>query len=136
MINYNPETVSTDYDICDRLYFDELSLERVLDIYEKKIQAGLWSQWLPDSNNLAMRLHRKNVKILGTAPESIDNAEDRHKFSSMLDILKIDQPEWAESKSIDEAEKFADKVGYPVLIITFLCIKRSCNESCIQQGRA
>ncbi|MEK6942658.1 MAG: carbamoyl-phosphate synthase (glutamine-hydrolyzing) large subunit [Nanoarchaeota archaeon] len=117
MINYNPETVSTDYDICDRLYFDELSLERVLDIYEKENPSGVVvSMGGQIPNNLAMRLHRKNVKILGTAPESIDNAEDRHKFSSMLDILKIDQPEWAESKSIDEAEKFADKVGYPVLI--------------------
>ncbi|HLC50615.1 MAG TPA: carbamoyl-phosphate synthase (glutamine-hydrolyzing) large subunit [Candidatus Nanoarchaeia archaeon] len=117
MINYNPETVSTDYDICDRLYFDELSLERVLDIYEKENPVGIIvSMGGQIPNTLVMRLHRKNVKILGTAPKNIDNAEDRHKFSAMLDTLKIDQPEWTESKSIDEAEKFADKVGYPVLI--------------------
>ena len=117
MINYNPETVSTDYDICDRLYFDELSFERVLDIYEKESPEGIIiSMGGQIPNNLAMRLHKQNVRILGTSPLSIDNAEDRHKFSALLDRLKIDQPEWAESKSIDEAEKFADKAGYPVLI--------------------
>ena len=137
MINCNPETVSTDYDVCDRLYFEELSFERVLDIYEKENPLGIIiSMGGQIPNNLAMRLHRQDVKMLGTSPLSIDNAENRHKFSALLDSLNVDQPEWAESKSIDEAEKFADKVGYPVLIRLFLCIKRSCNESCIQQGRA
>ncbi len=117
MINYNPETVSTDYDICDRLYFDELSLERVLDIYEKENPLGvIISMGGQIPNNLAMRLHRQNVKLLGTSPLSIDNAEDRHKFSAMLDVLNIDQPEWMEAKSLEEANKFAEKVGYPVLI--------------------
>ncbi len=117
MINYNPETVSTDYDVCDRLYFDELSFERVLDIYEKENPEGvIISMGGQIPNNLAMRLHRQKVKILGTSPLSIDNAENRHKFSALLDSLSIDQPEWAEAKSINEAEKFAEKVGYPVLI--------------------
>ena len=117
MINYNPETVSTDYDVCDRLYFDELSFERVLDIYEKEAPLGIIiSMGGQIPNNLAMRLHRHNIKILGTSPLSIDNAEDRHKFSSMLDALNIDQPEWTEAKSIEEAHKFAEKVEYPVLI--------------------
>ena len=117
MINYNPETVSTDYDVCDRLYFDELSFERVLDIYEKESPLGIIiSMGGQIPNNLAMRLHRQNARILGTSPLSIDNAEDRHKFSAMLDSLNIDQPGWIEAKSIQEADKFAAKVGYPVLI--------------------
>ena len=117
MINYNPETVSTDYDICDRLYFDELSFERVLDIYEKENPEGvIISMGGQIPNNLAMKLHRQNVRILGTSPLNIDRAEDRHKFSGMLDSLEIDQPEWTEAKSIDEADKFASKVDYPVLI--------------------
>ena len=117
MINYNPETVSTDYDVCDRLYFDELSFERVLDIYEKENPHGIIiSMGGQIPNNLAMRLYRQNVKILGTSPLSIDNAEDRHKFSALLDSLNVDQPEWTESKSIDEANKFAEKAAYPVLI--------------------
>ncbi len=117
MVNCNPETVSTDYDACSRLYFEELSLERVLDIYEKEnpfsVVVSMGGQ-IP--NNLAMKLHRQNVKMLGTSPLSIDNAEDRHKFSAMLDSLNVDQPEWAESKSIEEAHKFAEKAGYPVLV--------------------
>ena len=117
MINYNPETVSTDYDVCDRLYFEELSFERVLDIYEKENPFGvIISMGGQIPNNLAMKLHRQNAKILGTSPLNIDKAEDRHKFSELLDLLDIDQPEWTEAKSIEEAEKFADKACYPVLI--------------------
>ena len=117
MINYNPETVSTDYDVCDRLYFDELSLERVLDIYEKENPLGvIISMGGQIPNNIAMRLHRQNARIFGTSPISIDNAENRHKFSALLDTLNIDQPEWMEAKSIEEAHKFSEKVEYPVLI--------------------
>lgn len=117
MINYNPETVSTDYDMCDKLYFEELSLERVLDIYEKEKPLGIIiSMGGQIPNNLALKLHKANVKILGTSPESIDNAEDRHKFSQLLDELHIDQPQWKELTSIEEAEKFSSEVGYPVLI--------------------
>ena len=117
MINYNPETVSTDYDVCDRLYFDELSLERVLDIYEKENPLGvIISMGGQIPNNLAMRLDRQDVKIFGTSPLSIDNAENRHKFSTMLDSLGVEQPQWAEAKSIDEAHAFSEQAGYPVLI--------------------
>jgi len=109
--------VSTDYDVCDRLYFDELSFERVLDIYEKENPEGvIISMGGQIPNNLAMKLHRQNVRILGTSPLNIDRAEDRHKFSGMLDSLEVDQPAWTEAKSIDEADKFAEGVGYPVLI--------------------
>ncbi len=117
MINYNPETVSTDYDVCDRLYFDELSFERVLDIYEKENPAGvIVSMGGQIPNNLAMKLHRQNVKIFGTSPLNIDNAENRHKFSGLLDSLNVDQPQWTEAKSIEEAHKFAENAEYPVLI--------------------
>ncbi|MBI3035661.1 carbamoyl-phosphate synthase (glutamine-hydrolyzing) large subunit [Candidatus Woesearchaeota archaeon] len=117
MINYNPETVSTDYDVCDRLYFDELSFERVLDIYEKENPLGMvLSMGGQIPNNLAMRLYRQNARILGTSPLSIDNAEDRHKFSALLDTLKVGQPEWTEAKSIEEGHDFAEKEEYPVLI--------------------
>jgi carbamoyl-phosphate synthase large subunit len=117
MINYNPETVSTDYDMCNRLYFDELSFERVLDIVDLEQPKGvIISVGGQIPNNLAMRLHRCNVKILGTAPESIDNAENRHKFSSLLDRLKIDQPRWKELSSINDINDFVDEVGFPVLI--------------------
>ena len=117
MINYNPETVSTDYDVCDRLYFDEMSLERVMDIYEKENPLGIIvSMGGQIPNNLAMRLHRHNVKIIGTSPLSIDNAEDRHKFSKLCDSMGIDQPEWTEATTIKSAEEFANKVRYPVLI--------------------
>ncbi|MAG91968.1 carbamoyl phosphate synthase large subunit [Candidatus Woesearchaeota archaeon] len=117
MLNYNPETVSTDYDVCDRLYFDELSFERVLDIYEKESPLGvIISMGGQIPNNLATKLHKQNVKILGTSPSSIDNAENRHKFSALLDKLNVDQPEWIEAKSIEEADKFAEKVEYPILI--------------------
>ena len=117
MINCNPETVSTDYDICDRLYFDELSFERVLDIYEKESPGGVVvSMGGQVPNNLALRLHKTGVRILGTSPVDIDVAEDRHKFSRLLDELGVRQPEWEELTSIEEAQKFADAVGYPVLI--------------------
>lgn len=117
MINYNPETVSTDYDMCDRLYFDELSFERVMDIIDLETPRGVilaMGGQIP--NNLAMRLHRQGVPILGTPPESIDRAEDRHKFSSMCDSLGVDQPRWQELTSFDEIDKFIDGIGFPVLI--------------------
>ena len=117
MINYNPETVSTDYDICDRLYFDELSLERVLDIIDYETPKGIIvSVGGQIPNTLAMRLHGLNVNILGTSPESIDQAEDRHKFSSMLDKLGINQPKWRELSTMEDIFHFVDKVGFPVLI--------------------
>ena len=117
MINYNPETVSTDYDMCDRLYFDELSFERVMDIIDLETPRGVilaMGGQIP--NNLAMRLHRQGVPILGTPPESIDRAEDRHKFSSMCDALDIDQPRWKELRSFEEINKFIEDIGFPVLI--------------------
>ncbi|MDO5664157.1 MAG: carbamoyl-phosphate synthase (glutamine-hydrolyzing) large subunit [Bacteroidia bacterium] len=117
MINYNPETVSTDYDMCDRLYFDELSFERVLDVADIETPKGvIVSMGGQIPNNLAMKLHRQNVPILGTSPESIDRAENRHKFSAMLDSLGIDQPRWKELSSYDEVDDFVDEVGFPVLI--------------------
>ena len=117
MINYNPETVSTDYDICDRLYFDELSFERVMDIIELEEPKGVVvSTGGQIPNNLAMRLYGQHVKILGTSPESIDRAEDRQKFSTMCDELGIDQPRWSELTSIEDIYHFVDKVGFPVLI--------------------
>ncbi|MFC2152231.1 carbamoyl-phosphate synthase (glutamine-hydrolyzing) large subunit [Bacteroidota bacterium] len=117
MINYNPETVSTDYDVCDRLYFDELTFERVMDIIDLENPKGtIVSVGGQIPNNLAMRLSKNNVSILGTSAESIDNAEDRHKFSSMLDRLKIDQPRWKELSSVKDIFGFVDAVGFPVLI--------------------
>jgi carbamoyl-phosphate synthase large subunit len=117
MINYNPETVSTDYDECDSLYFDELSLERVTDIYEKEKPLGvIVSMGGQIPNNLAMKLQSKGIKILGTAPESIDKAENRHKFSKLLDSLGINQPIWKELTRIEDIEKFANDVGYPVIV--------------------
>lgn len=117
LVNYNPETVSTDYDMCDRLYFDELSLERVLDIYEKEKPAGvIISMGGQVPNNLALKLHQAGVRVLGTSPESIDRAEDRHKFSKLLDELGIDQPPWKEVTNIEEAKEFCRQVGYPVII--------------------
>ena len=117
MINYNPETVSTDYDMCDRLYFDELSLERVLDVIDLEQPGGVVvSVGGQIPNNLAMKLHRQSVPILGTSPLSIDRAENRHKFSAMLDQLGIDQPAWKELTSIEDMEEFVAKVGYPVLV--------------------
>ncbi len=117
MINCNPETVSTDYDICDKLYFEQLTFERVLDIYDKENPEGvIISMGGQIPNNLAVKLYNAGVKILGTSPEQIDNAENRHKFSQILDRLEVDQPEWKELTSLDEAKKFAKKVSYPVLI--------------------
>ena len=117
MINYNPETVSTDYDTCDRLYFDELSFERVMDIVELEESKGvIVSTGGQIPNNLAMRLHSQHVNILGTSPESIDRAEDRQKFSTMCDELGIDQPRWSELTSIEDIYHFVDTVGFPVLI--------------------
>ncbi len=117
MINYNPETVSTDYDVCDRLYFDELSFERVMDIIELENPHGvILSMGGQIPNNLAMRLDSQKVNILGTSSQSIDNAENRHKFSQLCDDLKIDQPRWKELTSIREIHDFVDEVGFPVLI--------------------
>ncbi|MBN1159429.1 MAG: carbamoyl-phosphate synthase (glutamine-hydrolyzing) large subunit [Bacteroidales bacterium] len=117
MINYNPETVSTDYDICERLYFDELSFERVMDIIELEKPFGVVvSMGGQIPNNLAMRLYGQHVKILGTSPASIDNAEDRHKFSMLCDELKIDQPKWKELSTVREINDFVYDVGFPVLI--------------------
>lgn len=117
MLNYNPETVSTDYDEFHQLVFDEISIETVLELYHKIQPIGvLVSMGGQIPNNLALKLHRNGVPILGTSPESIDNAENRHKFSSLLDELGIDQPAWRELTTIDDAIAFADAVGYPVLI--------------------
>ena len=117
MINYNPETVSTDYDMCDRLYFDELSYERVLDVLDLEIPKGvIVSVGGQIPNNLAIRLYRLDIPVLGTSPLSIDRAENRHKFSSMLDQLGIDQPAWKELSSMHEIDEFIEKVGYPVLV--------------------
>ncbi|MBP3613175.1 MAG: carbamoyl-phosphate synthase (glutamine-hydrolyzing) large subunit [Bacteroidaceae bacterium] len=117
MINYNPETVSTDYDICDRLYFDELTFERVMDIIEKENPHGVivaTGGQIP--NNLALRLDNQGVHILGTSAASIDNAEDRDKFSAMLDRIGVDQPEWRALTSMEDIAAFIDKVGFPVLV--------------------
>ncbi|HUV00977.1 MAG TPA: carbamoyl-phosphate synthase (glutamine-hydrolyzing) large subunit [Bacteroidales bacterium] len=117
MINYNPETVSTDYDVCDRLYFDELTFERVLDIVELENPGGvIVSVGGQIPNNLAMRLFNENVPVLGTSPVSIDRAENRHKFSNMCDVLLIDQPRWKELSSIKDVFEFVDRIGFPVLI--------------------
>ena len=117
MINYNPETVSTDYDMCDRLYFDELTFERVMDIIDLETPHGtILSTGGQIPNNLAMKLDAQNVKILGTQAIDIDHAEDRHKFSAMLDELGIDQPAWRELTSLDDIHSFIEDVGYPVLV--------------------
>ena len=117
MINYNPETVSTDYDMCDRLYFDELSFERVLDVIELEQPRGvIVSVGGQIPNNLAMKLYRQDVPILGTSPVSIDRAENRNKFSAMLDKLGIDQPAWRALTSMDDIKEFIAEVGYPVLV--------------------
>ena len=117
MINYNPETVSTDYDMCDRLYFDELSFERVLDVIDLESPRGvIVSVGGQIPNNLAMKLHRQSVPILGTSPVNIDRAENRGKFSAMLDKLGIDQPKWSALTSMEDVQKFIDEVGYPALV--------------------
>jgi len=117
MLNYNPETVSTDYDTCDKLYFDELSFERVMDVLDLEQPKGvIISTGGQIPNNLAMRLHKQNVPILGTSPESIDRAEDRHKFSMMCDMLDVDQPKWKELSTMEDIYKFAAEVGFPLLV--------------------
>ncbi|KAG2208301.1 hypothetical protein INT47_006157 [Mucor saturninus] len=117
MVNYNPETVSTDYDEADRLYFENINMERVLDIYEIEKSSGvLMAMGGQTPNNIALPLHRQNVKVLGTSPEMIDNAENRYKFSRMCDNIGVDQPLWKELTSYEEAEVFCEKVGYPVLV--------------------
>eukprot|EP01098_Paradermamoeba_levis_P003371 TRINITY_DN1547_c0_g3_i3.p1 TRINITY_DN1547_c0_g3~~TRINITY_DN1547_c0_g3_i3.p1 ORF type:complete len:479 (+),score=153.80 TRINITY_DN1547_c0_g3_i3:173-1609(+) len=117
MVNYNPETVSTDYDECDRLYFEELSAERVMDIYEMEGSMGvIVSVGGQTANNLALPLHHAGVKILGTSPEMIDHAEDRFKFSKLLDSVHVDQPQWKELADTNEAIEFGETVGYPVLV--------------------
>ena len=117
MINYNPETVSTDYDMCDRLYFDELSFERVMDVIDLENPNGvIVSVGGQIPNNLAMKLYRQGVPVLGTSPVSIDRAENRNKFSAMLDQLGIDQPQWSALTSMEDVKTFIDKVGYPVLV--------------------
>ena len=117
MINYNPETVSTDYDMCDRLYFDELTYERVMDILDLEQPHGvILSVGGQIPNNLATRLDAADVPILGTSASSIDNAEDRHKFSAMLDRIGVDQPRWRELTSFDDIHRFIDEVGFPVLV--------------------
>ncbi len=117
MINYNPETVSTDYDMCDRLYFDELTFERVMDILDLEQPHGvILSVGGQIPNNLATRLDKEQVNILGTSARSIDNAEDRNKFSAMLDRLGIDQPRWRELTNFDDIHRFIDEVGFPVLV--------------------
>ncbi len=117
MINYNPETVSTDYDMCDRLYFDELTFERVMDIIELENPHGvIVSTGGQIPNNLAIRLDEQRVNILGTSAKSIDNAEDRHKFSAMLDRIGVDQPRWKELSSLEDIHQFVEEVGFPVLV--------------------
>ena len=117
MINCNPETVSTDYDICDKLYFEQLTLERVLDICDKENPSGvIVSMGGQVPNNLAMKLYDAGIKIIGTSPVQIDNAESRHKFSKILDEIKVDQPEWKEVTTLEAARIFAEQVSYPVLI--------------------
>lgn len=117
MINYNPETVSTDYDMCDRLYFDELTFERVMDILELENPYGvIVSTGGQIPNNLAMRLDEQHVNILGTSAKSIDNAEDREKFSAMLDRIGVDQPRWKELSSMEDIKLFVEEVGFPVLV--------------------
>ncbi|KAG0241855.1 carbamoyl-phosphate synthase (glutamine-hydrolyzing) cpa2 [Actinomortierella wolfii] len=117
MVNYNPETVSTDFDECDRLYFEELSYERVMDIYEQEhAQAVVVSVGGQLPQNIALKLHENNANVLGTSPVMIDAAEDRYKFSKVLDSIGVDQPQWKELTSLDQATQFAEQVGYPVLV--------------------
>lgn len=117
MVNYNPETVSTDYDMCDRLYFEEISYEVVMDIYTMENPEGIvlcMGGQLP--NNIAMDLHRQQARILGTSPESVDSAENRFKFSRMLDHIGILQPKWKELTNLESAIKFCEEVGFPCLV--------------------
>jgi carbamoyl-phosphate synthase large subunit len=134
MINYNPETVSTDYDMCDRLYFDELTYERVMDILELENPMGtIVSVGGQIPNNLAVRLSDSGVNLLGTSASSIDNAEDRHKFSSMLDDLKIDQPRWQELRSLNDITEFVKNVGFPVLVRPSYVLSGAAMNVCSNQ---
>lgn len=136
LINYNPETVSTDYDMCDRLYFDELTFERVMDIIEMEIPHGVVvSVGGQIPNNLAMKLAGKKVPILGTAAENIDNAEDRHKFSSIVDALGVDQPLWSELTTIEDVDKFIDKVGFPVLVRPSYVLSGAAMNVCYDEAK-
>ncbi|MDR0927580.1 MAG: carbamoyl-phosphate synthase (glutamine-hydrolyzing) large subunit [Ignavibacteria bacterium] len=134
MINYNPETVSTDYDMCDRLYFDELSFERVMDILELENPHGvILSTGGQIPNNLAVRLDEHQVPILGTSAKNIDNAEDRHKFSAMLDRIDVDQPAWKELSSLDDINTFVDEVGFPVLVRPSYVLSGAAMNVCSNQ---
>ncbi len=134
MINYNPETVSTDYDMCDRLYFDELTFERVMDILELENPHGvIVSTGGQIPNNLAMRLDEQNVHILGTTAKSIDNAEDRNKFSAMLDRIGVDQPRWRELTSMEDINEFVDEVGFPVLVRPSYVLSGAAMNVCSNQ---
>ena len=134
MINYNPETVSTDYDMCDRLYFDELTFERVMDILELENPHGvIVSTGGQIPNNLALRLNAQNVNILGTSAKSIDNAEDRDKFSAMLDRIGVDQPEWSALSSMEDINKFIEKVGFPVLVRPSYVLSGAAMNVCSNQ---
>ncbi len=134
MINYNPETVSTDYDVCDRLYFDELTFERVMDIIELENPHGvIVSTGGQIPNNLAMRLDAQRVPLLGTTAQSIDNAEDRDKFSAMLDRIGVDQPEWSALTSMEDVNKFIEKVGFPVLVRPSYVLSGAAMNVCSNQ---
>lgn len=134
MINYNPETVSTDYDMCDRLYFDELTFERVLDILELENPHGvIVSTGGQIPNNLAMRLDEQHVNILGTSAKSIDNAEDREKFSAMLDRIGVDQPRWKELSTMEDINTFVDEVGFPVLVRPSYVLSGAAMNVCSNQ---
>ena len=134
MINYNPETVSTDYDMCDRLYFDELSFERVMDVLELENPHGvIVSTGGQIPNNLALRLDAQNIHILGTSAQSIDNAEDRDKFSAMLDRIGVDQPEWRALTSLEDINSFVDKVGFPVLVRPSYVLSGAAMNVCSNQ---
>ena len=134
MINYNPETVSTDYDMCDRLYFDELTFERVMDILELENPHGvIVSTGGQIPNNLALRLDAQKVPILGTSAKSIDNAEDREKFSAMLDRIGVDQPRWRELTSMDDINEFVEEVGFPVLVRPSYVLSGAAMNVCSNQ---
>ena len=134
MVNYNPETVSTDYDITDRLYFDELTFERVLDILDLETPRGvILSTGGQIPNNLALKLHSQRIPILGTQAEDIDNAEDRHKFSAMLDELGIDQPRWQELTSLSDIDQFISEVGFPVLVRPSYVLSGAAMNVCSNQ---
>ena len=134
MINYNPETVSTDYDMCDRLYFDELTFERVMDILNLENPHGvIVSTGGQIPNNLALRLDGQQINILGTSAKSIDNAEDRDKFSAMLDRIGVDQPEWSALTSMEDINAFIEKVGFPVLVRPSYVLSGAAMNVCSNQ---